>query len=190
MIEYGKLTGHLLYELGPIDDCKNKEDFTNWRQEISEFLWSIGAGALNPVNKPIPNSNEDEEWRNKLKRWKLDGRYDLLSKEMKRVVSQDLHLLDISSAGILYIDSDIHMCGSYTEASYICLEKKPLIIFAKNSINSIPNWLYGLAHYELFFNTISEVKDYILKIHRGQPAPLTERWKFLDIDKIFGVTNE
>lgn len=185
-----KLAGHLFYLAGPIDDCKEEKDFIEWRLDISKFLWSIGAGVVDPCSKPVVGYNEDENLRVLKRQLKKEKKYDEISKVMEDIVSVDLHLLDISSAVILYVDNDVHMCGSYSEITYSALEKKPAIVFSKNGKENVPDWLFGLLKHDLFFNNIEEVKEYLHKVNNGKSTPCEDRWRFLDMNKIFGLDED
>ena len=184
-MKYKRLEWSLFYEAGPIDEAV---DFTSWRNDISQFLWSLGAGVLDPCNKPT-DDNEDNAFRKKLTDLKDHKNWNELSSLMRRIVTVDLHLVDLSTAVILHLDKKIHMCGSYFEANYGCLERKPLIVHCPTGKNTIPNWLFGITKHELFFETWDQVKEYLRHIHEDESVnDLGGRWKFLDYDKIFGRT--
>jgi nucleoside 2-deoxyribosyltransferase len=182
-----KLNGHMIYLAGPIDLVKNENDYRGWRNELTGFLHSLNIGSLDPCDKPILGVNEDEKWRKKLATLRQNKQYDELSKEIKNIVTQDLHLVDLSSAIIAYFDLDTYTCGTICEISHAIQTKKVVICYCKQGKQNMPGWMFGLGHHEIFFDTIDEVKNYILQIDSDQPAPLTERWKFLDINKIFGI---
>lgn len=170
------------YLAGPI---RKDIDFTTWRKDISEFLWSMGAGVLNPCDKPVDH-HEDEHFQDKLIRLRQEKQYDLLSEIMREVVTIDLHLLDLSTAVILHVDTDVHMQGSYAEMTYACLERKPLIVHAKNGKKNLPAWIFGHAKHELFFDTWDEIKEYLIHIDQAPTIDvLNNRWKFLNYDKIY-----
>lgn len=171
------------YLAGPI---RKGIDFISWRKDMSNFLWSIGAGVLDPCDKPLDH-HEDEFFQDKLLRLKSEGKYDTLASIVREVVTIDLHLVDLSTAVILHIDTDVHMQGSYAEMTYACLERKPLIVHAKNGKKNLPAWVFGHAKHELFFDTWDEIKDYLNHIDKDKIVDtLNNRWKFLDYNKIYG----
>jgi hypothetical protein len=181
-----KLKGHLAYLAGPINP---HTDCTSWRVDFCKFLWDLGIGVLNPVDKPLTHS-EDDTFQEKLINLRQEGKYDEISNVMREIVTIDLHLVDLSTFIVMYIDKDHHMCGSYVEAAFACLERKPLIIICKQGKSQISPWLFGHAKHELFFNTFDEAKNYIKQIHEGKITDnLNYRWKFLDFSKIFGGSN-
>jgi len=183
------LAKHLCYLAGPIDRA---QDFgVGWRDEISPFLHKLGIGVLNPCDKPSINyrdGSEDSVVVQTINDLKSSGKHEEAHSTMKKIITDDLHLLDISSFIILYIDTDIHMCGSYCEVTYAALEKKPILIFCKQGKNNIPNWLYGLCNPEFFFDSLSEVQDFISSIDdfiKTGPTRLVSKFKILDFRKIF-----
>lgn len=170
------------YLAGPI---RKDIDFISWRKDISNFLWSIGAGVLDPCNKPLYH-NEDEFFQDKLLELKSKCKYDDITNIMREIVTIDLHLVDLSTAIILHIDTDVHMQGSYAEMTYACLERKPLIVHAKNGKKNLPAWVFGHAKHELFFDTWDEIKKYLNHIDKDPVIDtLNNRWKFLDYNKIY-----
>lgn len=183
MSQQSKLKGHLAYLAGPINP---NSDCASWRIDFCNFLWNLGIGVLNPVDKPLDH-HEDEEFQQKLIQLRQEEKYDEISSIMREIVTIDLHLVDLSSFIILYIDKDHHMMGSYAEATFACLERKPLIVICKQGKKSISPWLFGHAKHNLFFDSFDEAKTYIQHIHEGKITDnLNYRWKFIDFNKVFG----
>lgn len=178
-----RLKGHLCYVAGPINA---NVDFMSWRNDMSRFLWNLGIGVLNPCDKPLDH-NEDENFQNNLVRLRQEEKYDEITDIMREIVTIDLHFVDLSSFVILYIDKNSHMCGSYAEMTYSCLERKPLIVICEQGKTNIPAWLFGHAKHTTFFNTFDQAKEYIRHIHEDNDIEnINRRWKFLDFDKVFG----
>lgn len=180
-----RLKGLKFYLAGPINKEKYNECI-QWRTSMSRFLWHKGAGVLNPLDKPVDHT-EDEFFQDYILKLKQEEKYDELTEIMRPIVTIDLHLVDLSSAVILYIDKDCHMCGSYSETTYTCLERKPLIVVCKQGKKNIPAWLFGHAKHELFFSDFIDAKEYLEHIDQDEVVDtLNHRWKFLNINKIYG----
>lgn len=192
-----RLAGHLIYLIGPIDRVKDRG--VKWRNDIKQFLWSLNIGVLDPCDKPFNFGIEDEEnikWRNAAKdRARIgydynrtdEGNYtcDLICEDMKKIVAADLRMIDLCHAAIMYIDTSIHMTGSYNEQTYACLEKKPVIICCKQGKMSIPDWLFGIIPHQLMFSTWDEVKEYVRHIAFDYNIDHLKRWRFLDMNKVY-----
>lgn len=186
-----RLEGSMVYCSGAIDLIPGNG--RAWRDEISEFLHSLGVGVINPLDKPISNSVYDEgpDFANYVRELKLRHYFDEVRKVVKNVVRADLHLVDLSNWVTVYLDMDYHHCGTYSEITYAALERKPILIVCRQGKEYIPSWLFGLHPHETFFSNWEEYKVYIKHIaYHDNVDDLNGRWKFLDYDKIFGVKND
>jgi hypothetical protein len=177
-----------------------------WREDMSQFLWGLGAGAFNPCDKPMNWGVEDENsraWRHesleRAAQLSKAGHFheackisEAVHENMRDIVASDLNGVDKSDAVILYIDLDIHSCGSYGEQTTACLQRKPVIICCKQGKYKVPDWLWGICRHELFFSSWQGVKDYLTHLAYAETFEHLNRWKFLDYDIIFGrhIKNE
>jgi len=181
-----RLQHFLAYECGPIDDIA--DGGIPWRKDMSNFLKSIGIGVLNPCDKPSDMIKETPDTHKYLRNLAEYHRFDELTRFMKSIVSIDLHMVDLSNFIIVYVDKNAHMCGSYCELTYSCLEHKPVIICSKQGKQNIPHWIYGITEtHRTFFNNWIEVKRYIRGVAYdtlGYPAE-NDGWRFLDYNKVF-----
>lgn len=179
-----RLKGHVSYLIGSMDESKDTAHI--WRQDISNFLWEHQIGVLNPCDKPS-GKQEGADFTDYIDSLKEQERYDEVTEEMSPIVRIDLHMVDLSNFIIMAIDKDVHMCGSYGEQTYSSLEKKPIIVFCKQGKSKIPNWLFGTGmRHNMFFQTLDEVKEYILHICYDEEVDDLGRWRFIDYDKVFG----
>ena len=175
----------IFYLSGPIDDVKRSRDAIDWREDISGFLHTIGAGVFNPLDKPIAYPDSDESYENVQirKTMKLQEKYDEVRRTMKSVCSTDMRLVDLSHAMILYIDRDVHMCGSYIEAAWAALEKKPIVVMCKQGKSAIPDFLYGITPHDMFFSRWDQLKQYLLLVDSSKS--IDKRWQFIDMSKVY-----
>lgn len=183
------LKGAIFYLSGPIDDVRLAEHATDWRENITIFLQSLGCGVFNPMDKPInyPTACESYENVQVRKSWKQQEKFDDVYRTMKAVCSTDMRLVDLSHAMILYIDRDVHMCGSYIETAWAALERKPIVVMCKQGKVAIPDFLYGITPHEMFFSNWYDVKRYIYGVHScADRLTLNKRWQFIDINKVYG----
>ena len=179
-----RLKGSFTYMAGGIDEVPDCG--ISWRKMMSEWLWDLEIGVFNPCDKPTNFAKEDIPARDTLNEMRKNKDYAGMQKIMKDIVSADLHMVDLSTFLIVYIDKDIHMCGSYSEITYAsCLEKKPIIICCKQGVENIPGWIWGICDYKLFFSSWIEVKKYITKVAFSKDFQ-DPSWRFIDYDKVFG----
>lgn len=182
-----RLSGQICYLAGFIDD--NPIEARGWRKDMQLFLNNLGIGVFDPCDKAILNVkvSEDEEFVKNTNVLKQEGQYDLASKRMQEIVRLDLKMVDLSSFLILNIDRNYHMCGSYSEFTYACMQRKPVFIYCKQGIDKISNWIWGLGDHEYFYDDWDKLKQHIERIALGNnPDDLNSKWRWFDYDKIFG----
>lgn len=171
------LRNHRAYLGGAIDRCPDLG--IEWRLYVAEKLrkrW--GVIPYNPMDKALLNPIADEhEGRDRRKKWKADGEYDLLKNFIKEIRHVDLRMTDRSDFGIFYIDIDVHNCGTYEELAWMNRGKKPCLIMCKQGVKNIPDWLFGVLPYENFFSTWESLFDYLDEVDSGQADDLG-RWIF------------
>jgi len=194
-----RLKYQIFYLAGPMDRIPDRG--VPWREDMQEFLWDeLEAGVFNPCDKPIEWGAEDETGR----RWRRQSIkdaaalyeaghiheankiYEAVYENMKDIVASDLRGVDTCHAVILYIDTSVHMCGSYNEQTWACLLKKPVIICCKQGKAGIPDWLFGICRHEMMFGSWDEVKNYLRHVAFDENAEHYKRWRFVDMDKVYG----
>jgi len=195
-----KLAGTLAYLMGPIDrvpDCG-----VEWRKNITPFLHGLEIGVLDPCDKATPYATEDPIIVEKLNAYRETARRfaeikefdecnetcDELHETVAEIVSYDLRQVDMCGFGILYIDKDVHMCGSYGEQTHACLQRKPVIIMCEQGKYEVPGWLWGICDHSLFFGSWGDVQQYIrwIAFHAPPIEIVKYGWKFFDFNKIYG----
>lgn len=170
----------------------------DWRLHIQDFIWSLGAGVLNPCDKASIHAVEDNDGREKRIKYKKAASkltdeyeknllYDEVHKIMKEIVAFDLRMVDISHFVVLNVDKDYHMCGSYNEQTHACLQRKPIIVHCKQGKHHVPDWLFGIANHKMFFSSWDEVKAYLRHVAFDENVDDYNRWRFFDFDKIFNI---
>lgn len=195
-----RLAGMLSYLIGPMDYATDKG--AGWRLEITPFLHSLNVGVLNPCDKPTTLTDviEDDTLFNKIndakrlaRKIELEGDisganalYGNAHNHAKQFVRYDLRMVDIGHFMVMHINPDIHMCGSYGEQSMACLERKPVVGFCPQGKDKIPNWLFGILKPELLFSSLQEVKNYLLHVNNDPVVDDHNRWRFIDMNKVYG----
>lgn len=195
-----RLAGMLTYLIGPMDYATDKG--AGWRLEITPFLHRMNVGVLNPCDKPSTNVDviEDETLYERINKCKSLAREAELSGDLalaKELYSQahylaqnfvryDLRMVDISHFCVMHINPHIHMCGSYGEQSMACMQRKPIVGFCPQGKDKIPNWLFGILKPELLFSSIDEVKNYLRHVDSDPVVDDHNRWRFIDMNKVYG----
>lgn len=173
----GKLWGMRAYLCGPMDRTKDRGE--GWRDAITPFLKSMGVVILDPCKKPIDSGVESFEERSHRVKLKDEGSYDQLSKEVHEIRCVDLAMVDMSSFIVVHLDTNITMCGTWEEIFWANRMKRPILIHCEQGKNGIPDWIFGTANHNEFFNTWEDLQGYLDKINAGV-APATNRWMFFN----------
>jgi len=187
-----RLDGAMFYLAGPMDDVADRG--AGWRTRIKSFLWNHNIGVLCPSDKPMFDSeNEDDLYYKKINMLKQQSRYQEVHEKMKPVAADDYRMVDKADALILYIDRDAHMCGSYHENCMAAYQRKPVMVCCRQGKAAIPNWMYSVCRHEMFFDEWYDLHEYIKHVCYDEHVETYNRWRFFNYDKIFGrnrVLNE
>ena len=176
----GRLSDARCYLAGPIDGAK--DDGVVWRQDITEFLKGFGCVVLDPTNKPTTQCkyNEVGDEKNHIK--KLIGleRWDELSDLAKSIALVDLRMVEVSDYLIAYVDTKIHLCGTYDEIFQSLRHRKPTYVVIKGGKAAMPPWLRAKMNHNFVFESFNALKDYLHALHTGVAEPDYTRWVFFD----------
>lgn len=168
------LRGTRTYLIGPMD--RAKDGGKQWREKLTPFLRKIGVIVMDPCDKPIQIGAESDEFRSNIAKWKNSGEYDKI-KETVRIIRQiDLRMTDISDFVIVYIDVDVHCCGTYEELFWANRLKRPTLIVCKQGKRNCPGWLFGTVPHQHIFSDFGELKLYLKKINNEGPEDKDKRW--------------
>jgi hypothetical protein len=177
-----KLTGDIVYLSGPME-CVS--DFgVGWRQEITPKLHARGIGVIDPCNKPSDYADESPGIIKGMKDARQNGNHELVRELMKPMVGIDLRSVHKSDFLIVYVDKDVHMCGTYWEVAWAVQQMKPVLIVCKQGKQYLPGFIYGLIPTSMHFSSFDEMLVYLDKVNNGEEND--RRWHFWDYDKIFG----
>ena len=179
-----RLKGTMCYLCGAMDRVPDGGE--GWRRMITPVLRDIGVGVLDPCNKPTDFAEENAEFRKEVEILKLSRKYDKVKSLMKDVAAIDLRMVDIAHFVIMYMDTNVHMCGSYHEASIAIQQKKPLLIVCKQGKEYVPNWMYGVMPHQHMFSDWLQLIDYLGQVHVGANPNHYKRWRFFDFERVYG----
>jgi hypothetical protein len=176
------LWGMRAYLIGPMD--RVADGGVGWRRDLTPFLEAIGVVVLDPTKKPIAIGCEDIEKREYRNGLKQEGRYNDLAKEVRVLRVVDLRMCDMSDFLVAYINTDIHMCGSYEELSWCNRMKRPILCMVEGGKQNVPDWLLGVLPHEHIFGSWDDIKDYLKNVDSGADDRSFKRWMFFDYTKM------
>lgn len=178
-----KLRGNITYLISPLDR-NSIEKARAWRRDIKPFLKSLNVMPIDPLDKPVDNFTEDEDFI-KLRHKYVEAKdYQSLSDLMKPIRVGDLRFVDKADFIICDLDLSAYPCGTYEELFTANRAKKPVIVHCPQGINKIPLWLFGTLDWELFFDDWAKVRQYLMDVDSGKDTRTFNRWQFLNWDKL------
>mgnify|MGYP000023023203 CR=1 FL=1 len=180
-----RLKNTLCYLCGAMD--RVPDGGAGWRNMITPVLKDMNVGVLDPCNKPTDFACEDDQFRDMITILKSKGKFNDVREFMRDIAAIDLRMVDIAHFVIMYMDIDIHMCGSYHEASVAIQQKKPLLVVCKQGKENVPNWLFGVMPHQHMFSTWQELICYLGDVHTGKEHNHYNRWRFFDFEKVYNT---
>lgn len=151
-----------------------------WRQEITEFLKTLGIIVLDPTDKAVIGGEVPSEDIDKAKGFRERGEYDQLAKMAKEIRATDLRMCDICDFAIVYLDNDINTCGTWEELFWLNRMKKPCLIYIKQGLQKLPLWLFGAIPFEHLFESWYAMKNHLYGVNqRGNDQ--SDRWRLFSL---------
>jgi hypothetical protein len=92
----------------------------------------------------------------------------------------DLRMVDISDFILMYLDKDIHHCGTYEEFARANSQIKPIITVVKQGKQNAPTWLLGAMPHEMIFDSIADGIEYLKHVAHDRFMQSYGRWLFFD----------
>lgn len=163
------LVGHMQYKSG-----------RDWRGYVTEELEPLGVTVFDPYHKPfVEDVDEDEPARVEMLQMMEDGKYDDLTRRMKKVRNYDLNLVDRSDFIIANLQPEIASWGSAEEIVTAVREQKPVFVAIEGGKVKTPLWMLAMFPHKYIYNSIEEVVDMVKKIDSGEVRLDSGRWKLL-----------
>lgn len=177
------LAGTRVYLCGAMD--RVADGGVGWRKELTPKLQELGVVIFDPTNKPFYDNKGDESDKETRRQWLDNGEFDKLRDFMKELRGGDLRMVNNCDFTIIYVDTSVHMCGSYEEIAIANHEKKPILIVCAQGKVGTPWWLYSMVPHEHIFSTFDELMRYLHCIDGGTIIDDTGRWYFYRPDVLF-----
>lgn len=174
------------YLVGPMD--RAWEESKEWRTELQTWLNKQGILVYNPYEKPLisvtaQGLEDDDGFKLRVESLEKED-YDKTRSLMKNVRTTDLRLVDHSDFLVVNFDLTKIPCGTYEEAFWANREKKPVIFHCVQGKKNMPHWMFGTFPHELFFDSWSAVRRYILHIAYDPDIHINtlNRWMFFNLE--------
>jgi len=172
-----KLEGVKIYLSGGID--RNDDDGITWRKEFRKKCKSskLPVSFFDPTNKPKGMGSEIEDEKLRIQQLLRKGKWNQSQQEMKTIQRFDLRMVDHCHLFIIYIDLNIHYCGSYREFDEAAEEKKPILAIMSPGYSKydIPSWLVATLDEDEVFEGIDSCIEHLKLLNQGKIL-LDNRW--------------
>ena len=178
----------LTYLAGPIDDADDHGK--GWRQYMIKKMIErkINLVILDPTTKISSLISESEDQKRMHQSLKREHKWDELSSYMKTIVREDLRQIDFCDFLIVKIDTNCHMCGTYSEIQIADLQHKPILAIIEGGKEYAPSWLFGILDHQFMFNNEDECVEYLDNVNKGLIA-VDSKWVLIR-KKIRGILFE
>lgn len=168
-----------VYLAGAIDRVADRG--SQWRECITPKLKQFGLTVLNPLKKPLRNSEETIEKVGERHKLKAEGFLDEVAAIMKRIRNIDLRLIDVSDFIIVYINMEHNLFGTVEEIVTANRSKKPILVVIEQGVENAPDWLLGMIGTETIFNKFEELFEYLKCVNEEDDVEkLSGRWVLFD----------
>jgi nucleoside 2-deoxyribosyltransferase len=159
-------------------NIENSNAPNSWREQVKTELQETGIIFFDPLKKPFMDSvNEDEEHVARLRKMREEGRFDELSKTMRKIRVEDLSLVDRADFLIASISAKTASWGTAEEVFWANRMKKPIFLVVAEGRRACPFWIFGTLPSDQIYGKIEDVIGEILQIDAGAKQIDLTRWK-------------
>jgi hypothetical protein len=135
----------------------------------------LGIKIIDPTDKPGASPNETAESKAYQEKLQREGRFEELREFVHDYRRKDLRFVDLSDAVVVLIDREVYQCGTLNEVFEAERQHKPIITICEGGLYKLPRWLFDVVDFDLIFESVEEVVDYLTKIDQ-QESELDSRW--------------
>jgi nucleoside 2-deoxyribosyltransferase len=157
-------------------------DSLNWRDALKDRLGWMSIKVLSPMHVNfVAHTDEAMDMHRQLKIKREAEQYDEVALHMKKIIQQDLRLIDLADFVIFNLEVAKPTFGTLHELVVASMQKKPifLIINHPDGKRATPLWLLGLIKHQYIYNSLEEVISILQKINSGEKTIDSDRWRLL-----------
>ena len=159
-------------------NIENSNAPDSWRNKVAAELRESGIIFFDPLKKPFMDSvNEDKEHISKLFNLREEGRFEELSRIMRKIRVEDLSLVDRADFLIASISARTASWGTAEEVFWANRMKKPIFLVVAEGRHACPFWIFGTLKCDQIYGNIEEVVAEIKEIDAGEKKIDLSRWK-------------
>lgn len=151
-----------------------------WRIKVRGKMKDHGITWLDPTHKRMHEAMRGKEEVQQMREMMKAGLYQSVETAMEDIVFIDLRMVCVSDFIFVYIDKDIHHCGTYWELTVANSQMKPIIVVVKQGKQFAPTWLLGVMPHAMIFDSIEQGVAYLKHIAHNEFIEDHGRWLFFD----------
>ncbi len=148
-----------------------------WRLKFRDLSDHAGLMIkfIDPTNKPGDKPELAAESKQHQENLQLTGRFEELRSFVHDYRRKDLRFVDLSDAVVVLISPGVPQWGTANELYEAERQHKPILTIIPGGLYNLPRWLFDVVDFDLIFETVEEVVDYLVKIN-DQNNELDSRW--------------
>jgi nucleoside 2-deoxyribosyltransferase len=159
-------------------NIENSNSPHTWRDLVKTELADTGIVFFDPLKKPFMDSvNEDNQHMARLAKIRSEGRFDDLSKIMRKIRVEDLSLVDRCDFLVAVISAETASWGTAEEVFWANRMKKPIYLVVSEGKQACPFWIFGTLPAGQIYGNVHEVIADIRQIDSGEKKIDLTRWK-------------
>jgi len=171
------LVGVTAFLSGGIDRCN--DDGVGWRKEIKKKCKraKLPISFFDPTDKPKGLGSEVGDEKMRIQRLMKQGKWKQAQSEVRVFRRYDLRMVDHSHLYIIYIDLNVHYCGTWDEFNVAERQGKPLFVIMApgQSKYKIPSWAVASVNEDEVFESVDECVEHLKLLNDGKIL-LDRRW--------------
>jgi hypothetical protein len=171
------LNGIKVFLSGGID--RVDDDGVGWRKEIRKKAKraKLPVEFLDPTDKPEGMGSEVGDEKIRIQSLMEKGKWEQAQEEVKIFRRFDLRMVDHCHLYIVYMDLNVHYCGTYDELFTAERQNKPLFVIMApgQSKYDIPSWLIASVEEDEVFESIDDCVEH-LKLMQNGKILFDRRW--------------
>jgi hypothetical protein len=162
----GSLDGKVFCLSGPIDNAA--DDGVGHRKLFKRLMTEAGiqASYLDPTDKPVGGHKEIGEEKKRCFELRQSRKFKELSEIVKLFRNQDLGMVREADIVIVYVDPNIHMCGTYNETFLAEWLLRPRYLIIEGGLEKCPLWLFDVFELDSMFDSVEQCVERLVEINK------------------------
>lgn len=164
------LDGVKVFLSGGID--RVEDDGVGWRKEFRRKCKraKLPITFLDPTDKPKDMGSEVGDEKLRIQKLMQGGKWEQAKSEVKIFRRFDLRMVDHCHLYVVYIDLNIHYCGTYDEFNVAERQGKPIFVIMAPGFSKydVPSWSVASINEDEVFESVDECVEHLKLLQEGK----------------------